>query len=180
MHFQGYASLKEQQSAKGQAIYNTGMQMLQDANREARRLISGIRSPTLDESGLVVAIEYLVQDQTTRQGPAITFHSDVRFDRLDPVLENAIYRIAQEALANACVHSGSKKVDVSLVQEDDTVCLKIRDWGRGFDPDTVAEERFGLEGIRERTRLLGGQLSIESHIGEGTCLRAVVPLLEPQ
>ena len=124
MHFQGYASLKEQQPAKGQAAYDTGMQMLQDANREARPLISGIRSPTLDESGLVVAIEYLVQDQTTRHGPTIAFHSDVRFERLDPVLENAVYRIAQEALANACVHSGSKKVDVSLVQEDDTVCLK--------------------------------------------------------
>ena len=63
-----------------------------------------------------------------------SFHSRVDFDRLDPTLENAIYRIAQEALTNACQHSKSDKVHVSLVQRRRSSRIEIRDWGVGSIP----------------------------------------------
>lgn len=100
------------------------------------------------------------------------------FHRLTPILEIAIYRIAQEALTNACQHSRSQTVRVSLVQDKDLVRLEVRDWGIGFDVTAVRDDRFGLEGIKERVRLLGGEWSLESQPGEGTCVRVTLPILE--
>ena len=108
------------------------------------------------------------------------FDSNVQFGRLPPILENALYRIAQEALTNACKHSKSKKVTVTMTQEGQDVRLEVRDWGIGFDPESVEKGHFGLEGIRQRVRLLGGRLTIESTPGSGTLVQVVVPIVERQ
>ncbi len=150
------------------------MTMLRQGHFEARRLISGVRPPILDESGVVAAIAHLVSDQSRPKGPKIDYHSRVDFDRLAATLENAVYRIVQEGLTNACQHSKSEKVRVSLVQRGDRVQIEIRDWGIGFDIRSVQENRFGLVGIRQRARLLGGKCSIRSKTGKGT--RVVVEL----
>lgn len=178
MQFQTYEHLKDRHPANAKTAYDAGVQMLRQAHFEARRLISGVRPPILDESGIAAAIAHLVHDQKTPRGPQIEYHSRVAFHRLTSILENAIYRIAQEALTNACKHSRSEKVRVSLTQGNDLVCLEVRDWGIGFDVNAIGEERFGIEGIKERVRLLGGRLSLESKAGEGTCLRATLPILE--
>jgi signal transduction histidine kinase len=95
-------------------------------------------------------------------------------------LENALYRIVQEALTNACKHSKSKKVTVTMIQEEQDVRLEVQDWGIGFNPEAVEKGHFGLEGIRQRVRLLGGRLTIESTPGSGTLVQVVVPILERQ
>jgi signal transduction histidine kinase len=95
---------------------------------------------------------------------------------LPPVLENAIYRIAQESLNNACQHSRSKKVLMTLVQDGDVIRLEVRDWGRGFDPAAVRQGMLGLEGIRERARLLDGTAVIDSQRRQGTTVRVTLPL----
>jgi len=94
--------------------------------------------------------------------------------------KNALYRIVQEALTNACKHSKSEKVKVTLAQEGQDVRLEVRDWGIGFDPESVGKGHFGLESIRQRVRLLGGRLTIESTLGSGTLVQVVVPILEKQ
>jgi len=94
--------------------------------------------------------------------------------------KNAIYRIAQEALTNACKHSKSKKVTVTMTQEGQDVRLEVQDWGIGFDPESVEQGHFGLEGIRQRVRLLDGKLTIETTPGSGTLVQVVVPILERQ
>ena len=96
------------------------------------------------------------------------------------ILENAIDRIAQEALTNACKHSKSKRATVTMTQEGQDVRLEVRDWGIGFDPESVEKGHFGVEGIRQRVRLLGGRLTIESTLGSGTLVQVVVPILERQ
>ena len=121
-----------------------------------------MRPPVIDEIGLETALSHLVHEQRRRGGPQIKFDSDVQFRRLPPILENALYRIVQEALTNACKHSESKKVKVTMTQEGQDVRLEVRDWGVGFDPETHAPGHFGLEGIRQRVRLLGGRLTIKS------------------
>ena len=113
-----------------------------------------------------------------KPGPKIELRSSVQFGRLPQILENALYRIAQEALTNACKHSKSKLVTVTLAQEGQEVRLEVQDWGVGFDPTIVEKGHFGLEGIRERVRLLGGQLVIDTAPGRGTLIRVGVPLLE--
>lgn len=67
---------------------------------------------------------------------------------------------------------------VSLVQQGQDLCLEVRDWGVGFDPESVDQGRFGLEGMRERARLLGGNLAVESEPGKGTCVRVTLPILK--
>ena len=120
------------------AIRNiSGMAMLQKGHFEARRLIATVRPPILDESGVVEAIAHLVHEHGRGNGLKIDFQSRVDFDRLDPILENASYRIVQEALTNACKHSKSERVQVSLVQRGDWVRIGIRDSVAGFDPNLV-------------------------------------------
>ena len=67
---------------------------------------------------------------------------------------------------------------MNLSQDRETIRLEVQDWGIGFDPQTVAEGRFGLEGIRERVGLLGGRLLIDAGPGRGTLIRVEVPLVE--
>ncbi len=177
MQFQVYDAVKESDPAQGKTAYDAGVQMVQQAHGEARRLISGVRPPALDEAGVAVAISHLVHQQRGATGPTIEYHDDVQFDRLPPILENAIYRIVQEAITNACRHSRSERIRVSLLQEGDRLRLEVQDWGVGFDPETVGEGRYGLEGIRERIRLLGGELDIRSTPGAGTRIRAVLPIV---
>lgn len=129
---------------------------------------------------LAAAIAHLVHEPPMASGPRAEFQSDTSAERLAPILKNAVYRIAQEALANARQHSRSKRVRVALLEQGDRLCLEVQDWGVGFDPAAIPDDRFGLEGIRERARLLGGELSIDTAPGKGTCVRVVLPIIERQ
>ena len=177
MQFDTYSHQKEAKPQKAASAFRAAMTMLRQAHSEARRLISGVRPPILDESGIVAAVADLVNKQRLQGAIKIELHSDVEFHRLAPIVENAIYRIVQEGLANACRHSKSQRVLVQLVQQPETLLIKIQDWGVGFVVEEVEEDRFGLAGIRERTRLLGGKTILTSAPGEGTCLVVELPLV---
>jgi two-component system sensor histidine kinase UhpB len=177
MQFQIFDHLKETKPGDAAKAYNAGVTMLHQGHFEARRLIHGVRPPILDESGVVEAVAHLVHEESRQKGPKIEFQSRVVFDRLAPILENAIYRIIQEALTNARIHSKSKKVRVGLLQKNEHVRIVVRDWGIGFSPDDVKENCYGLEGIRERARLLGGKCSIRTVPGKGTQISVELPLV---
>jgi PAS domain S-box-containing protein len=180
MQFETYFYQKDARPEKAAKAYDAGMTMLRQGHSESRRLISGVRPPILDESGVVAAIAHLVSDWNSPKGPKIEYFSAVTFDRLVPIVENAIYRIAQEGLTNACQHSQSENVRVSLIQREDRVRIDIRDWGAGFDVNAVQENRFGLEGIRQRVRLLGGKCSIRSRPGKGTRVVVELPVVKKE
>jgi two-component system sensor histidine kinase DegS len=180
MQLQVFDGLRESNPEAAKKAYDAATQLVSQSHAEARRLVSEVRPPIIDEIGLETAISHLVHEQRRHGGPNIEFDSDVQFDRLTSILENALYRIVQEALANACKHSKSKKVTVTMTQEGQDVRLEVRDWGIGFDPETVEKGHFGLEGIRQRVRLLGGRLKIESTPGSGTLVQVVVPVVERQ
>lgn len=177
MHFQMAEQLRAENSREASKAHDAGMLMVRQSLAETRRLISGVRPPILDESGVVAAVAHLVYEYRGRRGPKIELHSEVEFGRLAAVLENSIYRIVQEGLANACHHSESKKVRIELVQHGDQVRVAIRDSGKGFDPQQVPDDRYGLEGIRERARLLGGIALIDSTLGKGTSIVVELPVI---
>jgi PAS domain S-box-containing protein len=177
LQFQIYEHAKDTNPDQATKAFHGGLALLRQGHSEARRIISGVRPPILDESGVVAAVAHLVHDPSVAQGPKIEFYSRAEFDRLPSILENAIYRIVQEGLVNARKHSASPKVRISLVQRGDRVRIEIRDWGIGFDPKTVKKNRFGLAGIRERARLLGGKCRIRTAPGAGTSLVVELPLL---
>ncbi len=179
MLFQSQRLHKAWKSAETEAAYHDGMDGLRRASAELRRVMNWLRTPALDKFGVAEAIaDVACQLQLTRGVPEIEYCQDVTFQRLEPTLENTLFRIAQEAMTNACRHSKSEKVRVKLAQKGDIVTLEVRDWGIGFDRGAVQTNRFGLEGIRERSRILGGKLTIKSAPGKGTAVLARFPVIE--
>jgi PAS domain S-box-containing protein len=178
MQFQVYDHLRKSQPDDALKAYDGGLTLLRQGHFESRRLISGVRPPILDEEGVVAAVAHLVNEKNRLKGPNIEYHSRVNFDRLAPILENAIYRIAQEGLTNACRHSKSERVRVSLVQRENRVQIEVRDWGTGFDPKDINEGCYGVAGIRQRVRLLGGKCRIRSKADEGTRIMVELPVVE--
>ena len=157
--------------------FETGQQRLNECMREARRLINGLRSPILDELGVVAAIEDLVSQHSNQDKPEIAFIHQFDRKRLAPPLENVIFRIVQESLTNARRYSQSERLLVRLTQRDDSIRIEIQDWGIGFNPREVGDGHFGLEGIQERARLFGGSATIKSAMGKGTRIVVQLPLM---
>jgi signal transduction histidine kinase len=159
--------------------FDAGLRAIAEGVTEIRRVIGGLRPPVLDEMGVVAAVENLVYEAQTPEGPMIEFSADVHFDRLEPTLENAIFRIVQECLTNACRYSKSERVAVHLGQEQGHVRIEVRDWGVGFNSAAIQGPHFGLQGIRERARLLSGRATIRSAPGQGTQILVELPLVGP-
>ena len=155
-----------------------GMTLLRGGINEARRLINGLQPPVLDEAGVVAAIENLKKEVQVKSGLEVRFFHDKSFPRLAPALEMAIYRIVQEALNNVWQHSFADSADVHLAQHGDRVEIRIIDQGQGFDPATINKKRYGVVGMRERARLLGGQATIDSAPGKGTQIWVELPIAD--
>ena len=177
--FQGFRELLSKDPEEAWDTFAMGLKLLDQGIKEARSLITGLRPPILDELGIVAAIEYLVCESHQRGGPHIEFQHDLQIDRLVSSLQTAIFRIVQESLTNARRHSQSDRVCVEVVERDAYIHITVQDWGVGFDPASVNKNRFGLEGLRERVRLLGGRMSIDTELGHGTKLFVDLPIVEP-
>ena len=180
MQFEIYEARKDSDPAGAATAFQAGMSMLRQSHAETRRLIAGVRPPILDEWGVVEAVAHLVNELRHAERPRINFRSNVRFRRLVPPLENGIYRICQAVLTNACKYSKSDRVRVSLRQAGGHVRIEIRDWGIGFERKAAEGLHFGLEGIRQRARLLGGKCSIHSRAGKGTRVIVELPVVEKE
>jgi PAS domain S-box-containing protein len=180
MRLQTYAAMPDKIGDNGRATLADALRVLGEAVAETRRLIGGLRPAMLEEAGIVAALRELAAQHERRGGPAVEFHADVQFDRLVPPLESAVYRIVQECLTNAARHSGSPRVRVALVQVNGRLRVTVEDWGCGFDPEQVSGEHFGVRGIRERARLLGGAAEIDAAPGKGARVTVELPIVEEE
>ncbi|MBI2824896.1 MAG: PAS domain S-box protein [Planctomycetia bacterium] len=154
--------------------FDTALKLLRDTIQEARRMINGLQPMILDDSGIVPAIEYLIEEQ--RGSHSIDFEHQVKSGRFSPLLESGLFRICQEALTNARKHSRAARIRVRLTQEHAWIRLEVADDGIGFDPRTLSGKTFGLRGIRERAHLLRGTTTIDSAPGQGTRIVAELPI----
>jgi len=157
--------------------FQTGVRIVRESIEDSRRLVSGLRPTVLDEFGVLPAIEHLVQLNRRDDGPEVVFIAADDFPRLARPLENALFRIAQELLANIRRHSRARHASLELGCDGGVVRLVARDNGVGFRPEAAEAGHFGLKEIRDRVRLLGGQLKIEAAPGQGTCVRVELPLV---
>ena len=157
--------------------FDNGIRLLRESIAESRRLVRGLRPPVLDEYGIVPAIEHLIEDHLAAGGANVEFVSGVTTQRLAHPLESAMFRMVQETLNNIRRHSQSSRTRIELTQKGAAVRLEVRDWGVGFDPAKVGADHFGLRGIRERARLLGGRAEIESSPGKGTRVCVELPMI---
>jgi signal transduction histidine kinase len=131
----------------------------------------------LEQLGLVAALGSLSKELGQNHAVQVEFaHRDIPAT-LSQEVAFCLYRVAQEALRNVVKHSGAASASASLVGRSGSLALEIRDNGRGFDPTTVVGQGgLGLVSMRERLRLVGGELTVESQPGAGTRLLAQVPL----
>jgi PAS domain S-box-containing protein len=137
-----------------------------------------LRPTALEDEGLHSALTNYVRNWAKHFGINAQLHTNRETgDRLPPLIETTIYRLAQEALNNVAKHARANHVDVVLERNADEWSLIIEDNGVGFDPSSAEPERrgFGLVGMRERAALVGAQLQVESAPGRGTTVILRMP-----
>ena len=186
MHLEAFSGqCREAACEIGAEEFDKAKRCLQDAVVEMRRMVSELGPLLLEELGLVEASRRLLADMAERRSWEAEFEGEANSNGLDRMAEMALFRIVQEALANAAKHAETKKVKITFRREDDLLVLEVRDWGKGFDVSSVLAERgsgfhVGLLGARERAALLGGEFRIESAAGKGTRLTVSVPVAPPR
>jgi len=143
------------------------------------RLVHDLRPAQLDDLGLVAALGYLA-DEAQRGGLPVKLIVAGDRQRLEPLVETVLFRIAQEALTNVTRHASASQAMISLSFETRQVRLALQDEGVGFNPDKSLKppHGWGLAGMRERAESVGGQFRIDSAPGRGTLVEVIVPLAE--
>lgn len=142
---------------------------------EARRAIGALRASPLEEWGLAGALDHLGAAVQARSSLDVAVDVDDDVGHLDPAVEQAVYRIADEALTNSLRHSGARRVGVRLERDGRRVLLEVHDDGTGFDPNgPIPDGHLGLQGMRERAELVGGSFALASAPGTGTTISFAV------
>ena len=141
-----------------------------------RNLATRLR-PAVLSSGIVYALEWLVQEYSQSTGIACKLHLPAEEINLDEDRAMVVFRIVQESLTNVLRHSGAHRVDITLRTAADTCEVEIQDNGKGFDPDRANRPNaYGIVGMRERALILKGTLDIENVATGGTVLKLCIPI----
>ena len=173
------AALRRADPDQHEQTMRTAMEHIEREIENLRTIITELRPAALDELGLKIAIEALLDRHRELNGLEISSELTLPDPangaaRLDGDLESTVYRLVQEALTNVTKHAEANTVQVAVGESDGELQVEVQDDGNGFDPD-AASQGFGLEGMRERVSLAGGTLSITP--GErGTLVRARLPI----
>jgi two-component system, NarL family, sensor histidine kinase DegS len=148
--------------------------------QKVRIFIFELRPMMLDDLGLFPTIRRYVDNFKEEISHDVTLSIKGQERRLEPYLEVMIFRAIQELLGNAARHNSEKTdIDVKILIEDNWIRVTVSDTGKGFDPAKIEKsEGLGLKLIKERTDLLGGNMEIESAVGQGTKVNFKVPCLE--
>jgi PAS domain S-box-containing protein len=172
-------SLKAPESSSSPALEDS-IAIVDQLLQQARQLSLDLRPPLLDDLGLVPALRWHLDEQAQRAGLRAEFSADSSGNDLSADVAIACFRVAQEAITNVVRHAKASQVELGLRWRGDYVHLMVCDDGIGFDVARPQQEAgrgraLGLVGMRERTALLGGRLSIKSQPGSGTDVHAVFP-----
>ena len=157
---------------------------LDRAISEVRRISWNLRPSVLDDFGLVIALKMLCKEfQGQQRIRTILELGNSTPQDIDPAIEIALYRIAQEALSNIAKHANASTATIHLLFHDSTLRLIVEDDGSGISetpsaPDREAGHGLGLISMRERTELLGGVFTVDSRPSEGTTISVTIPLGE--
>ena len=183
---QNLTGLKFAVDALAQAPQSCAADLLTEADTlidglvtRVRDLSLELRPAMLDDLGLLPALLWLFERYTAQTRIDIAFeHAGLEQQRFAPGIETAAYRIIQEALTNTARHAAVARARVRVWADAETLGIQVIDDGKGFQADraSTAGVTGGLAGMRERTALLGGQLTVDSAPGQGTRLNVQLPL----
>jgi FixJ family two-component response regulator len=154
------------------------LQIMSRGIEEGRSTIRGLRPSDSAARDLVIALSGIEQELSCRPDIDFRVHVAGRQQRLNPLIQQEIYRIGREALLNAFCHSGAKRVEVELEFADQSLQMRVRDNGTGIDPQVLRNGReghWGLAGMHERAARIGGLLKISTSPSNGTEVRLTIP-----
>lgn len=167
----------------GSEIDRRAAQLLALANtlgEELHAVAVRLRPRALDDFGLEAAVSVYAEQWSKQHGIRVSVHAPTAAQRLPSPVENAAYRVIQEALTNVARHSSAIHASVVVERRKRNVVVVVEDDGRGFDPKTVTAPEgaggLGLLGIRERVALVGGTVEIEPGARHGVSLYVNIPL----
>lgn len=169
VELEGLRATMHRDSEQATALLNNSLRAIREGLTETRRALQELRAKPLEDLGLALAIQTLAESYASRSDFQLQLDIDHDLGDFPAGVQQSVYRIAQEALANVADHAQAQMAQVILKQEGDQLQLIVRDDGGGFDPDASENNNhYGLLGMRERAEMIGGQLSVESQSGKGT------------
>lgn len=169
VELEGLRATMQRDPEQAAALLNHSLQAIREGLTETRRALQELRAKPLEDMGLALAIQTLAESYASRSDFQLELNIDHNSGDYPAEVQQSVYRIAQEALANVDEHAQAQHVCVQLKQEHGELILNIHDDGCGFDPrNSESQSHYGLLGMRERAEMAGGKLSVESQIGKGT------------
>jgi ligand-binding sensor domain-containing protein/signal transduction histidine kinase len=183
LRFQTASYLLPDRPAEAKERLDGAIALAAQAITEGRDAVQGLRASTVERNDLPVAIrtvgDELAADASANPSPAFRVGVEGQPRDLHPILRDEIYKIAAEALRNAFRHGQAGLVEVDIRYDDDEFRLRVRDDGKGIDPEVLAaqgiEGHYGLRGMPERAAVIGGTLTVWSKVGEGTEVELRLP-----
>ncbi|WP_329016763.1 GAF domain-containing sensor histidine kinase [Streptomyces sp. NBC_00690] len=173
---QAAAALVDRDPARAKGELQQVAALAAEATEELRAAVVELRPAALDEDGLINTLRTQIHVLDRAHSATVTFDT-CGMKALPAAQEEALLRVAQEALHNALRHSGAKKVDVVLARRGQGAVLSITDSGKGFEPREIrrAGRHLGLVSMRDRASGVGGRLRVVSAPGKGTTIEMEVP-----
>jgi signal transduction histidine kinase len=164
-------------------LLESSIELTNTAVKEVRTLSYLMHPSLLDETGLASALQWYAKGFAQRSGIEVSVEVPEDFGRHSQEIETTVFRIVQEALTNAHLHSGSRTAKIRLGYQNGQIRAEEQDHGRGIPAigaggDSPLPRGVGIAGMRERVKQLGGTLEIESGPGLGTTIRAILPLTQ--
>ncbi|KAI5912000.1 sensor histidine kinase [Azoarcus sp. PA01] len=170
-------TIAKSQLAPGQAVQigarlDDSLKMVEETAQSIRDVMAELRPAVLDDFGLAPVLRWYAEEFTKRTGVATSVVEEGRVRRLTPTAEHALFRMAQNALANVAKHARADKAVLTLRTTPQSICMTVADNGDGFDPTTVhqpaRDHGWGLMIMRERAAAVGAHLKVDSAPGHGT------------
>jgi signal transduction histidine kinase/ligand-binding sensor domain-containing protein len=175
LRLQTVSQLLRERRGEAQDQLDSTIEEVAEAITEGRDAVQGLRESTVQSNDLALAISTLGEELATDSNgdrPQFRVAVEGAARNLHPILRDEIYRIAAEALRNAFRHAHARTVEVEVRYDNEQFRLRVRDDGKGIDPVVLSSEgvemHFGLRGMRERAKLIGGKLVVWSKVDAGT------------
>jgi ligand-binding sensor domain-containing protein/signal transduction histidine kinase len=182
LRFQAATNLLPERPAEARKTLESAIDQAAQAITEGRDAVQGLRSSTVAANDLALTINTLGQELASGEtNPnAAEFHVEVEGTprNLRPILRDEVYRIAGEALRNAFKHAKSRRIEVEIRYDERQLRLRVRDDGKGIDAKHLEDGyagHYGLRGMRERAKLMGGKLAVWSELDSGTEVELSIP-----
>ncbi len=183
LRFQTVRELLRTRPTEAEETLESAIDQTAKAITEGRKAVQGLRASTVETTDLAADIAKLEEDLAADTGSdtSVGLHVVVEGtpQTLHPIMRDEIYRIASEAVRNAFRHAEAKQIEVAIRYDERQITIRVRDDGKGIEPKfQIAEGRvghFGLNGMRERAKLMRGKLTIWTAPGSGTEIELIIP-----